>query len=179
MKKPGHNYSHPFSRSAVCDQYLRQTLRGIKPEVIDYDLAVAYFLDQTDNLHIGSIPQSVDIILKDFEALRPLTGRQDDLHQCALHIKTTLDHHCTHPALEPPFALRYPTLKSLKLLHNARSELPRPIDSDRAVILVDLAGRVLAIQLPPNPRSNQETCETSKTGNISPEVNFYLQYPLI
>lgn len=126
MKKPGHNYSHPFSRSAVCDQYLRQTLRGIKPEVIDYDLAVAYFLDQTDHLHIGSIPQSVDIILKDFEALRPLTGRQDDLHQCALHIKTTLDHHRTHPALEPPFALRYPTLKSLKLLHNARSELPPP-----------------------------------------------------
>lgn len=138
--------------------------------MIDYDLAVAYFLEETDHLHIGPVPQSVNRILNDFEALRPLTGRQHDLRQCALHIKQTLVQYEVQPGYPKPFALRFPTLKSLKLLTSLRSQSLRPIDSQRAVILVDLAGRLLAILLPPNPRANQETCEDSPTGDISPEV---------
>lgn len=45
--KPGNKYHerNRYTMSAVVDQYLRQQLWGFKPEVIDYDLAVAYFLE--------------------------------------------------------------------------------------------------------------------------------------
>lgn len=89
----------------VCDQYLRQTLCGIEPKVIDYNLGVAYFLEETNHLHLGPIPQSVDHILNNFDMLRPLTGRQNALHQCALHIKSTIAHHAGSAGDVKPFAL--------------------------------------------------------------------------
>ncbi|EGF97736.1 uncharacterized protein MELLADRAFT_114115 [Melampsora larici-populina 98AG31] len=118
-------------------------------KVIDYDIAVAYFLEETDHLPIGCIPQSIDRILSDFETLPSITGRQDDLRTCALYIKSTILLYNENPGPIQPFALRYPTLKSLKKLISERSECLRPLPSNKAVVLVALAGRMLAMNLPP------------------------------
>lgn len=106
-KKPGHQYSNNCILGSKVDQHLRQMLRGIKPEIIDYDLAVGYFIFETSHLSLPDIPQSVDIILQDYQQLRPLTSRQNDLLTCAKHIKSIIEFHIAKPGSMIPFALRY------------------------------------------------------------------------
>ncbi|EGG03249.1 uncharacterized protein MELLADRAFT_65669 [Melampsora larici-populina 98AG31] len=171
--KPGHQYTNNYMQSSVCDQYLRQMLNNITPEVIDYDIAVAYFLEETDHLLIGCIPHSVDKILTDFDVLPPVTGRQNDLRACALHIQSTIALSCLNPGPIQPFALRYPTLKALKKLTSERSKSLRSISTDKAVVLVDLAGRMLAMCLPPKPANpstaNLDVADKSNRDDMSSE----------
>ncbi|EGG11559.1 uncharacterized protein MELLADRAFT_102585 [Melampsora larici-populina 98AG31] len=173
-KIPGHHYPNNYMRSSICDQYIRQSLHQITPEVIDYDIAVAYFLEETDHLPIGCIPQSVDKILFDLNNLRSVTGRQDDLRVCALHIKSTIDSYNLNPGHQKPFALRYPTLKALKILISERSKSLRALPSDKAVVLVDLAGQLLVMNLPPHSakNSNQNNC-TSPENSDSDTMSGY------
>ncbi|EGF99617.1 uncharacterized protein MELLADRAFT_68420 [Melampsora larici-populina 98AG31] len=151
-------------RSSVCDQYLRQTLNNITPEVIDYDIAVAYFLEETNHLPIGCIPQSVDKILEDFDTLPSITGRQNDLKECALHIKSTITLYHSKPGPIQPFGLRYPTLNALEKLVSERSKCLRLLPSDKAIVLVDLAGRMLAMNLP--PKSTNPATESSDSDGV-------------
>jgi hypothetical protein len=48
-----------------------------------------------------------------------------------------------------PFALRYPNLVSLNELAIQRSISPEVVGKDEAVVLIDLAGRVAAVGVPP------------------------------
>lgn len=75
-------------------------LSGIEPKVMDYDIAVAYFLEETNHLNIGQIPASVERILFDFETLPPLTSRQENLRTCALHILSTINPY-DQPQVQP------------------------------------------------------------------------------
>ncbi|EGG02570.1 uncharacterized protein MELLADRAFT_66273 [Melampsora larici-populina 98AG31] len=166
-RKPGHEYPNNNMLSSVCDQYLRQMLANIKPETIDFDIAVSHFLHETSHLNLRDIPHSVDQVIFDFETLRPLVSRQDDVYTCALHIKSTIKHHRATPDSPLPFALRYPNLKSLQQLTINRSKAPRALPSDKAAVLVDLAGRLLVINLP--PKYPAETLRTP-AGHMTPEA---------
>lgn len=145
-------------------------LSGIEPKVMDYDIAVAYFLEETNHLNIGQIPASVERILFDFETLPPLTSRQENLRTCALHILSTINPYRSTPGSTVPFALRYPSLKYLNILINEPAKHPRPIASDKAVVLVDMAGRLLLISLPPKRQTSSPTCTTGELEDISAEV---------
>lgn len=71
-----------------------------------------------------------------------------------------------------PFALRYPNICALNKLTAERSKAPRPLASDRSHVLVDLAGRLLAINLLPgaklDPSRNKED-HSGDTDDLSPQ----------
>ncbi|KAH9810730.1 hypothetical protein DFH28DRAFT_1131900 [Melampsora americana] len=152
-EKPGHHYQNRFNYNSMIDQHVRQLLKDVKPEVIDFDLAVSFFLFETDHLSLPDIPQSVEIVLKDLEVLFPINSRQHDIETCALYIKSTILAHQSQPGSTTPFGLRFPNLKALKNLIADRSQSPRSLNSDKAIVLVDLAGRFLAMGLPPNAKT--------------------------
>lgn len=165
--KPGHKFENNYILSARVEHYIRQELRDITPEVIDYNLAVAFFLEETAHLRLPGIPQSVDRILEDFDLLRPLTSRQHDLWTCATHIKSTIDIHHSKPRTSLPFALRYPNITALKDLTAERSKCPKALPSGKAVVLVDLAGCLLVISL---PRKGQQASSVPNQKDPTPEV---------
>jgi hypothetical protein len=116
---------------------------------VDFDITVAYFIQHTHGLNLGDIPNSVEKVLADFSILEPLTGRQENLQYCTNYIKQTLDHHAAHPGSPTPFALRYPNIIALNNLAIERSRSPIVVGKDAAVILLDLANRVVAVGVPP------------------------------
>lgn len=139
-------------RTRVVLNYLRQCLRAedIHIETIDYDLAVASFLQETAHLTLGPIPKSVDRVLSDFALLEPLTPSQEQLRTCASHIRDTIDNYLKSPrSATLPFALRYRTLPALKAMASRRAACPRPLPSGVAVLLRDEGGRMLALGIPP------------------------------
>lgn len=115
----------------------------------DFDLAVAFFLQETKHLKLGPIPRSVRAILADFELLAPCTGRQDNILECAIEIDKAVQAYEANPASEKPFALRFPTLNHLHKLAIERSVKSKVVGKDKACILVDLQQRFLAIGVPP------------------------------
>ncbi|EGG06444.1 uncharacterized protein MELLADRAFT_63427 [Melampsora larici-populina 98AG31] len=127
---------------------------------VDFDLAVAFFLQHTKHLNLGDIPFSIEKVLADFSILDPLTGRQANLRYCTVYIKHTLDAHAADPQSSKPFALRYPNLTSLNNLAIERSVAPKIVGKDGAVILLDVAGRVVAIGVPPKKESPMGTTLT-------------------
>ncbi|KAH9807526.1 hypothetical protein DFH28DRAFT_1138971 [Melampsora americana] len=155
--KAGHEYGDNCILSSIVDQYLRQMIRNAKEVVIDYDLAVAFFLDETSHMNLPDIPKSVDTIIHDYEILPAITSRQHDLLTCALHIRKIIESFLTEPGSDRPFALRYPNIKALNQLIKDRSKDPRALCSDKAVIVVDLAGRLLLINLPPRSKGSSNT----------------------
>ncbi|KAH9823457.1 hypothetical protein DFH28DRAFT_880350 [Melampsora americana] len=123
---PSHHFqSIPRRRSQVAD-FLHRTFRSPKVSqiTVDFDLAVAYFLQHTHHLNLGDIPQSVEKVDADFSILPPLTGRQEALRQCTQHIKQTLARHAVHPGVQEPFALRYRNLDALNSLAVERTFSP-------------------------------------------------------
>ncbi|KAH9816743.1 hypothetical protein DFH28DRAFT_1158378, partial [Melampsora americana] len=145
--KAGHEYGDNCILSSIVDQYLRQMIRNAKEVVIDYDLAVAFFLDETSHMNLPDIPKSVNTIIHDYEILPAITSQQHDLLTCALHIRKIIESFLTEPGSDRPFALRYPNIKALNQLIKDRLKDPRALCSDKAVIVVDLAGRLLLINL--------------------------------
>lgn len=149
---PAQDFEQDEVRTRVVFSYLRKLLsaENIHIEHIDYDLAVASFLQETSHLKLGDIPKSVDRVLVDFRNLRPLTMSQAQLRTCASHIRNTIDTHLRNPkSTALPFALRYPNLLALKALASKRAVSPRPLPSGVAVLLLDEAGRMLALGIPP------------------------------
>lgn len=146
---PAHKFRSTYCRRSQVADYLHRVLKPIAPIKVDFDLAVAYFLQQTNHLKLGNIPASVNKIFDDFSILAPLTGRQDNLAYCARYIKRTIDVYSSDPKGIRPFALRYPNLRALNQLAIDRSVMPKIIGKDEAVILLDLADRPLAIGIPP------------------------------
>ncbi|EGG06691.1 uncharacterized protein MELLADRAFT_106551 [Melampsora larici-populina 98AG31] len=158
-EKPGYHYQNRFNYNSMVDQFVRQSLvddslGDITPEVIDFDLAVTFFLFETNHLSLPNIPQSIDIVLNDLDILFPINSRQHDIETCALYIKSTIIAHESQPGSERPFGLRYPNFKALQVLIAERSKSPRPLNSNKAIVLVDLAGRFLAMGLPPNAKAS-------------------------
>lgn len=149
-------------RSQVAD-YLRRVLKAVVPIKVDFDLAVAYFLQQTNHLALGDIPNSVNTIISEFSLLAPQTGRQENLAACARYIKNSLDSYASKPEGTLPFALRYPNLRALNQLAIDRSASPEIIGKEEAVVLVDLANRPLAIGIPPK-RGQQTTTLSGAVG---------------
>ena len=96
----------------------------------------------------------MEIIIEDFNLLPPLTSCQHELFNCALHIQSTLNKHSSHPENPPPFSLRYLNIGALRSLTHDRSKCPRPLPSGKALVLVNLAGRLLVINLPPRADNN-------------------------
>lgn len=139
-------------RTRVVLHHLRSLLSAedMHVETIDFDLAVASFLQETDHLNLGDIPISVNRVLEDFRKLCPLTMTQDQLKTCASHIRHTIDTYLTAPNNNNvPFALRYPNLAALKEMASERAVCPRPLPSGVAVLLLDEARRMLALGIPP------------------------------
>ncbi|EGG07539.1 uncharacterized protein MELLADRAFT_62535 [Melampsora larici-populina 98AG31] len=145
--KAGHLYDDTCVLSGVVNQYLRQMIQNAEMVVTDYDLAVAFFLEETGHLKLGNIP-----------------NRQHDLQTCALHIKHTIEVHLADPASEPPFGLRYPNIHALHQLTKERSKSPRALRSNKAVIVVDSAGRLLLINLPPKSMKKKGDDHKKKYG---------------
>lgn len=143
-----HHRSKYLRRRMVAD-YLRKVFRDVKPIQVDFDLAVAFFLQETSHLKLGRITKAVQKILKEFSLLGPCTGRQENLYFCAKEIRDDLDAYKANPSGPKPFALRVPTLKALHRLGKAREANPTLVGRDEAVILVDLKERTLAVGVPP------------------------------
>ncbi|EGG08112.1 uncharacterized protein MELLADRAFT_105290 [Melampsora larici-populina 98AG31] len=157
-QKPGHQFDNCYNINSRVDQYVRQMLFEVKAEVIDYDLAVANFLFETSHLALPDIPRSVEIVLNDFDVLFPLVSRDHDVLTCALQIQSTLNLHRQNPSTTTkPFALLFPNINSLKKLISERSKSPRVLESEKAIVLVDLEGRFLAMGLPPSPKYKKQT----------------------
>ncbi|KAH9806921.1 hypothetical protein DFH28DRAFT_1090440 [Melampsora americana] len=151
-EKPAHQFKNRYMINSRANQYVRQMLFEVKPQVVDFHLAVANFLFETSHLVLPDIPQSVEIVLKDFDILFPLVSCNHDILTCAHHIQTTINKYLASPSTTPkPFALRFPNIKALKNLIVERSKTPRALDSDKAIVLVDVVGRFLAMGLPPSP----------------------------
>jgi hypothetical protein len=148
---PAHEFPCVYRRRAQVAEYLNRVFKHKDCQVIhvDFDLAVAYFLQHTNHLKLGDIPISINKVLDDFSILEPLTGRQDSLLECAHHIHQTLVHHASSPGPTEPFALRYPNLGALNKLAIERTISPTIVGQKNAVVFVDLAGRVVAVSVPP------------------------------
>lgn len=52
--------------------YLHKVFEHVTPIVVDFDLAVTFFLQETSHLKLGAIPKSIDAILADFSLLAPV-----------------------------------------------------------------------------------------------------------
>lgn len=139
-------------------------------EQIDYDIAVASFLQETHHLEMPQIPASVDLVLADFATLRPLTMTQEQLRVCAAHIRNTIDRYLEFGGSKP-FALRYPTLAALMALASERAACPTPLPSGVAVLLLDESKRMLALGVP--PKVYQDT-PTHLAGEVGVSTLFYL-----
>ncbi|KAH9820228.1 hypothetical protein DFH28DRAFT_1093465 [Melampsora americana] len=126
--KASHEYGDNCILSSIVDQYLRQMIRNAKEVVIDYNLAVAFFLDKTSHMNHPDIPKPVDTIIHDYEILPAITSRQHNLLTCALHIRKIIESFLTEPGAD-----------------------------HKAVIVVDLAGRLLLINLPPRSKGSSNT----------------------
>lgn len=129
--------------------YLRNQFKDYKPIEIDFDLGVAYFLQETDHLHIGKIPESVYVILADLKLVSPQTPSQAALEECANDILDIIDAHLHDPLSPIPFALRYPDLDSLHALARQRTENLILLPENEPALFVDVFGRVLAVAVPP------------------------------
>ncbi|KAH9811634.1 hypothetical protein DFH28DRAFT_1179180 [Melampsora americana] len=154
----------PASQKASVDRQQSQVadyLNGIFQTAdvipVDFDLAVAYFLQQTDHLKLGNIPASVEKIAADYSILEPLTGRQGALKYCTHYIQTILSDYAAKPDGPCPFALRYPSLERLNLLAIERTKNPQIVGQDKAVVFVDVAKRVVAVGIPPKISSDAAT----------------------
>lgn len=153
-KIEAHRFRSNYRRRCVIADFLRKSFEGIVPIVVDFDLAVAFFLQETHHLNLGAIPKSIDAVLEDFNKLRPLTARQHHIYICAREIRDSIDAYLTDKTSPKPFALRCRTLKALHKLAVERSENPVIVGEFEAVILVDLVGRTLIIGLPPKRNAN-------------------------
>lgn len=148
-KIAGHRHRSSYLRRSMVAAYLRKVFAEVKPMVVDFDLAVLFFLQETKHLKLGAIPRSVDAVLADFTILKPCNGRQDHIYTCALEIRKSIDAYIANPTFEKPFALRFPTLSSLDKLALMRSKNLVVVGKDEGVILIDLKGRVLVVGVPP------------------------------
>lgn len=149
-KIPATDYESDEVRTRVIINHLRSSLDPdhLHIEQLDYNLAVASFLQETNHLNLPDIPASVDMVLLDFKNLRPLTMTQEQLRTCAAHIRAKIDSYITNLDCVP-FALRYPNLQALKTLASQRAACPRPLPSGVAVLLLDESKRMLALGIPP------------------------------
>ncbi|EGG10349.1 uncharacterized protein MELLADRAFT_60536 [Melampsora larici-populina 98AG31] len=138
-------------------EYVRKSFRDSLVVTVDYDLAVARFLQETSHLPLGDIPQSVEFVLTQSRNEGQSTSLQHDVYVCARYIMKDLLAYNSNPGREKPFALRYPNLRALKALAMKNSASPRELPSDVPIILLDIAGRVLAVGLPPKRTKSPET----------------------
>lgn len=154
-------------------------------EKIDYDLAVASFLQETHHLNLPEIPISVDRVLLDFTILRPLTMTQEQLRDCAAHIRNIIDKYLENPDPDfEPFALRYPTLDALMAMASQRAACPRPLPSGVAVLLLDESNRMLALGIPPKVHKENPTHLPGEVGistalYLSPSREIQCDFQLI
>ncbi|EGF97528.1 uncharacterized protein MELLADRAFT_114265 [Melampsora larici-populina 98AG31] len=149
---PAHTFRSKNRRRSIVAHYLHGVFENARVIHADFDMAVAFFLQQVHHLNLGDIPISVNTVLADFSVLEPLNGRQDSILLCAHHIRRTLDEYAACPRGPKPFALRFPNLTSLNQLAIERSISPEVVGKDEAVVLIDLAGRVAAVGIPPKER---------------------------
>ncbi|EGG01755.1 uncharacterized protein MELLADRAFT_110629 [Melampsora larici-populina 98AG31] len=138
-------------------EYVQKSIRDGHVVSLDYDLAVARFLQETSHLNLGDIPHAVDLVLAGSERQGLSTSLQSDAYQCAKYIKKTLLAYESDPQQGKPFALRYPNLHALRARAMTNIASMRAMPSDIPVILLDIAGRVLAIGLPPKRHDTPAT----------------------
>ncbi|KAH9823850.1 hypothetical protein DFH28DRAFT_879047 [Melampsora americana] len=161
---PGHQFDNCYNINSRVNQYVRQMLFEVKAEVINFDLAVANFLFETSHLDLPDIPRSVEIVFNNYDVLFPLVSCDHNVLTCALQIQSTVKLYCQNPSTTTKtFALRFPNIKALKKLIAKKSKLPRVSESEKAIVLVDLEGRFLAMGLPPSPKYKKQT-ENRKSG---------------
>lgn len=144
-----HRHRSKYLRRSMVAAYLRKVFADAEVLKCDFDLAVAFFLQETRHLKLGPIPRSVKAVLDDFTILAPCTGQQDNILKCALEIHEAVLAYQANPGSEKPFALRFPTLKHLHNLAIERSRNAKVVGKDHAGILVDLHDRLLAVGVPP------------------------------
>ncbi|EGG04730.1 uncharacterized protein MELLADRAFT_108188 [Melampsora larici-populina 98AG31] len=166
---PAHLFRSVFHRRSMVAEYLNRVFKKARVINVDFDLAVAYFLQHTHTLLLGDIPSSVNQVLADFSLLEPLTGRQDCLLECAVHIKQTLNDYDAIPGSTKPFALRYPNLTALNNLAIERSTSPKVVGHAEAVVFLDHAGRVVAISVPPKISNLTESLSGQERGGMALE----------
>ncbi|EGG07947.1 uncharacterized protein MELLADRAFT_105451 [Melampsora larici-populina 98AG31] len=165
---PAHEFRSVYRRRSMVADYLKGVFETARVIPVDFDMAVAFFLQQVNHLQLGDIPISVNKVLDNFSLLEPLNGRQDSILQCAYHIKQTLNEYATCPSGPKPFALRFPNLTSLNNLAIQRSISPEIVGEGEAVIFIDLAGRVAAVGVPPKEPSHlAKTLSGYKRGRIA------------
>ncbi|EGG09236.1 uncharacterized protein MELLADRAFT_104448 [Melampsora larici-populina 98AG31] len=138
-------------------EYVQKSIRDGHVVSLDYDLAVARFLQETSHLNLGDIPHAVDLVLAGSERQGLSTSLQSGAYQCAKYIKKTLLAYESDPQQGKPFALRYPNLHALRARAMTNIASMRAMPSDVPVILLDIAGRVLAIGLPPKRHDTPAT----------------------
>lgn len=164
-----HHFRSTTTRRRVVAAYLAKCFSDVTPIIVDFDLAVCFFLQETAHLHIGPIPHSVNVILADFQKLGPLSGRQDHLYICAIEIHNSVSTYHNDTSTPKPFGLRYPTLNALyKLARDCLKDLS-VVGEDKAVVLVDLVGRPLAVGVPPKNSANT----VFLSGHVSISPIFY------
>ncbi|EGF97247.1 uncharacterized protein MELLADRAFT_70117 [Melampsora larici-populina 98AG31] len=164
---PAHQFRSKYRRRSMVAHYLHSVFEKARLIHVDFDMAVAYFLQQVHHLDLGDIPLSVNAVLDDFSILDPLNGRQDSILLCANHIKRTLDEYAACPAGLKPFALRFPNLTSLNNLAIERSISPEVVGKDEAIVLIDLAGRVAAVGIPPKVSKLAKTLSGQERGRLA------------
>lgn len=86
----------------------------------------------------------IKAVLADFPTLQALTGCQDILYECAEYTHDAITFHHSNPLSPYSFALCYPNLQALNLLAVKCSANPRVVRKEGAIMLVNIAGRVLA-----------------------------------
>ncbi|EGF98557.1 uncharacterized protein MELLADRAFT_69240 [Melampsora larici-populina 98AG31] len=124
-----HEFPSVYRRRAQVAEYLHRIFKKATIIPVDFDLAVAYFLQQTDHLKLGDIRASVEKITADYSILDPLTGRQESLRHCTQYINQVIADYDAHPNLPLPFALRYPNLAALNQLAIDRTKDPQIVAS--------------------------------------------------
>lgn len=165
--KPGRTFENSYARSMQALGYLRSQFKDIEPIEVDFDLSVAYFLQETDHLDIGQIPASVNIILADLKKISPQTTSQQALEDCAQHIFAVVNaYHADPTSLTPPFALRYPDLESLQALAQERAKNYVLLPENTPAVFVDLYGCVLALSLPPKMTSAKSRYISGQVFNL-------------
>ncbi|EGG11088.1 uncharacterized protein MELLADRAFT_60066 [Melampsora larici-populina 98AG31] len=155
-------------------EYVRKSIRDAFVVHLDYDVAVARFLQETAHLKLGDIPHSVDFVLAKSEREGRSTSLQNNAYVCARYIKEGLVAYDSGAEQKRPFALRYPNLNALKALAIKNSASARSMPSDVPVILLDIAGRMLAVGLPPK-RQKTPAHEDGARGDLRNAKNSAVQ----